>query len=60
MIKSTEVMSIKEFMNRDYHMDAFGPMIISLTPLTIPAILAIKSIAPKAVVAYKALPLLIL
>lgn len=54
MFKTTEIMSVKQFMNGDYHMDAMVPMLTLITGTTLPAFLAFK-VSASSMVAYKAL-----
>lgn len=60
MRKTTEVMSVKEFMNGDYHMDALGAVLGILFMLSLPAYYIYKMGIAGSVVAYKLLPLAIL
>lgn len=58
MRTTTEVMSIKQFMDRNYHMDALGAVLGLGIILGIPAYYCLK-LPPALIVAYKVLPIAI-
>lgn len=60
MRKTTEIMSINQFMKRDYHMDALGAVLGILFMLSLPAYYIVKFAPPIAAIAYKTLPFAIL
>lgn len=55
---TTETMSIKEFMDKQYHMDALGFVMGLLFALSLPAYYCYKFF-PTAAVAYKFLPIVL-
>lgn len=59
MRKTTEVMSVKNFMKRNYHKDALGAVLGLCFTASLPLYYCVKFATPVATIAYKALPLII-
>jgi hypothetical protein len=59
MRKTTEVMTIKNFMKRNYHQDALGIVLGICMMMALPAYYCWKLGPGVATVAYKALPIIL-
>lgn len=60
LVKTTEIMTIKDFMNGNFHQDAFGAAVAISVTMAAPAYFAMKFLPMAALVAYKiAIPVVI-